>query len=177
MFKYGDIIEYIDGTYDQNFNNAKRWSSENNATFSEIINMRKLKDNKLYRYFEIKEIILPEKPIEQLKIEKREEINHIRDAKEQGGFKYLGKTFDSDPISCIRIQGASQMAAQLPERTKPAIEWTCKDNSTIVLTVEELIGLSNALVAWSNECHQKATKLKEQVELAKTKEELDKIVW
>lgn len=119
----------------------------------------------------------PQKPLEELKAEKRAEINQERDKAEQGGFKYLGRTFDSDPISCIRIQGAAQMASQLPKSTEPAINWTCKDNSTIMLTVEELLGLSNALVAWSNECHQKATSLKEQIELAKSKEDLDKIVW
>ena len=114
---------------------------------------------------------------EKAKQDKRAEINKSRDEAEQGGFKYLGRTFDSDPISCIRIQGAAQMASQLPKSTEPAINWTCQDNSTIMLTVEELIGLSNALVAWSNECHQKATALKEQIELAETEEDLDKIVW
>lgn len=114
---------------------------------------------------------------EKAKQDKRAEINKARDAAEQGGFKYLGRTFDSDPISCIRIQGAAQMASQLPKSTEPAINWTCQDNSTIMLTVEELIGLSNALVAWSNECHQKATQLKEKIDLAKTEEDLNKIVW
>ncbi|MBQ8436764.1 MAG: hypothetical protein IJX20_03845, partial [Alphaproteobacteria bacterium] len=32
--------------------------------------------------------------LEELKIIKREEVNRARDAKEQGGFEYLGKMFD-----------------------------------------------------------------------------------
>lgn len=34
-----------------------------------------------------------------------------------------------------------------------------------------------ALMEHSNSCHQKATELKEQVERAETKEELDNIRW
>ena len=147
-----------------------------------------LENNKFIRYSRIEETkddyklvngsyITITEAFEKEKESKRAEINQARDRAEQGGFKYLGRTFDSDPISCIRIQGAAQMASQLPKSTEPAINWTCQDNSTIMLTVEELIGLSNALVAWSNECHQKATKLKEQIELAETEEDLNKIVW
>lgn len=55
MFNYGDIIEYADATYDDNFNNAKRWCEANNATFNELIDRRVERDGILYRYFEIKE--------------------------------------------------------------------------------------------------------------------------
>lgn len=55
MFNYGDIIEYADATYDDNFNNAKRWCEANNATFNELIDRRVERDGVLYRYFEIKE--------------------------------------------------------------------------------------------------------------------------
>lgn len=41
MFEYGQIIEYIDGTYDENFNAAYAWCNENNATFDELIDNRK----------------------------------------------------------------------------------------------------------------------------------------
>lgn len=55
MFNYNDIIEYADATYDDNFNNAKRWCEANNATFNELIDRRVERDGVLYRYFEIKE--------------------------------------------------------------------------------------------------------------------------
>lgn len=116
-----------------------------------------------------------EPTIEELKLIKRSEINAARDAAEQGGFEYMGKTFDSDPISCQRISTAAQAMAFAPEES--AIVWTCQDNTTISLNKTQLAGLVAALAQWSNTCHQKATALKAEIEKAQTKEELDKITW
>lgn len=117
----------------------------------------------------------PKKPLNEIKAEKRAEINTARDAAEQGGFEYLGKTFDSDQISAQRISMAAQAMALAPEGT--TITWTCQDNTTIDLTAQELVGLVVALAEWSNTCHQKATALKAQIDAAKTAEELEKITW
>ena len=69
-FNYNDIIEYIDCTYDENFEDAKHWCSENNAQLIELIERREEKEVeepdisdtsktnkviKLYRYFQIQE--------------------------------------------------------------------------------------------------------------------------
>lgn len=123
-------------------------------------------------------IELPKPSLEELKTEKRAEINAARDAAEQGGFEYMGKVFDSDIVSCIRIQGAAQsmQAAAMAEEV-PTITWTTKDNSTIELTAQELLGLSVALAEWSNTCHQKATALKAQIDAATSEEELENISW
>lgn len=125
-------------------------------------------------YFYLKENV-PSIPIDILKTNKRAEINQARDNAEQGGFEYLGKMFDSDQVSCQRISCAAQAMALAPEGS--TITWTCQDNSTIDLTASELVGLVVALAQWSNTCHQKATILKEQIELAETEEELEKIQW
>lgn len=117
----------------------------------------------------------PKKPLEELKTEKRAEINQARDAAEQGGFEYLGKTFDSDQISAQRISMAAQAMALAPEGT--TITWTCQDNTTIDLTAQELVGLVVALATWSNACHEKATALKAKIEAAQTAEELELITW
>lgn len=117
----------------------------------------------------------PEPTLDELKLLKRAEINSARDRTEQGGFEYLGKVFDSDMISCQRISTAAQAMAFAPEET--AIVWTCQDNTTISLNKTQLAGLVAALAMHSNECHQKATALKAEVEKAKTKEELEKITW
>ena len=120
----------------------------------------------------------PKPSLDKLKLAKRAEINAARDAAEQGGFEYMGKVFDSDIVSCIRIQGAAQamQAAAMVEEV-PTIKWTTKDNSTVELTAQELLGLSVALAEWSNTCHQKATALKAQIESCQTVEELDDIKW
>ena len=120
----------------------------------------------------------PKRPLEELKLEKRAEINAARDASEQGGFEYMGKMFDSDIVSCIRIQGAAQsMQAAIMAQEVQKITWTCQDNTTIELTAQELLGLSVALAEWSNQCHIKATSLKEQIENATSEEELEQIKW
>lgn len=117
----------------------------------------------------------PQKPLEEIKAEKRAEINTARDAAEQGGFEYLGKSFDSDQVSAQRISMATQAMALSPEGT--TITWTCQDNTTIDLTAQDLVGLVVALATWSNTCHQKATELKVQIEACESAEELDKIQW
>lgn len=119
-----------------------------------------------------------EPTIEELKLIKRSEINAARDAAEQGGFEYMGKTFDSDPISCQRISCAAQAMQTLSLSTEvPSITWTCKDNSTVDLSPSDLVGLVVALAEHSNKCHQKATELKARVDACETKEELDLIIW
>ena len=117
----------------------------------------------------------PEPTIDELKVLKRAEINQARDNAEQGGFEYMGKVFDSDQVSCIRISTAAQ-AMQYADDTA-TITWTTQDNSTIDLNKSQLMGLVVALAQWSNVCHQKATSLKAQIDACASKEELDKIVW
>lgn len=116
-----------------------------------------------------------EHTLNELKEAKRAEINQARDKAEQGGFEYMGKVFDSDPISCQRISMAAQAIALAPEGA--TITWTCQDNTTIDLAAKDLARLVVAFANWSNTCHQKAATIKAQIEAAKTAEELEKITW
>ena len=116
-----------------------------------------------------------EVPLDELKQAKRDEINKARDNAEQGGFEYLGKMFDSDPVSCQRISCAAQTFAMADDTA--TIVWTCQDNTTIELNKPQVMGLIVALTMWSNTCHQKASKLKELVSVATTKEEVEVINW
>lgn len=120
----------------------------------------------------------PIEPLEQVKQKKKDEINVKRNETEQNGFEYMGKVFDSDQISCLRMTCAAQAMALMPvAEPEPTITWTCKDNSTIDLTVSEMQGLVSSLAAWSNSCHEKATNLKKQIDDAKTNEEVEAIKW
>ena len=119
-----------------------------------------------------------EVPLDELKQAKCEEINEARDNAEQGGFEYLGKVFDSDPVSCQRIALASQTALISKQASQEfSVEWTCQDNSKILLSADDTIGLSVALTQWSNICHVKASELKALVDQATTQEEVDVINW
>lgn len=68
---YNDIIEYIDDTYDENFEEAKHWCRDNGAELVELIerriykeveeeiedeegNKQTVKVKKLFRYFQIR---------------------------------------------------------------------------------------------------------------------------
>ena len=120
----------------------------------------------------------PQKPLDELKALKREEINQARDNAEQGGFEYMGKIFDSDQVSCQRISCAAQAMSVLTMSAEtPTITWTCQDNTTIDLSASELMGLVVALAQHSNECHQKATELKAKIDACESQEELDAISW
>lgn len=132
-------------------------------------------DENIIRQYQLVE--LPKPSLEELKIIKRAEINAARDEAEQGGFSYMGKMFDSDQVSCLRMTAAAQAMSLLPASDDSTITWTCQDNSTIDLTAQELVGLVVALATWSNTCHEKATALKAQIDAAKTAEELEKITW
>lgn len=46
---YNDVIEYIDGTFDENFEAAKKWAEEHGTTFEEDLSKRELPK----RYFVI----------------------------------------------------------------------------------------------------------------------------
>lgn len=123
-------------------------------------------------------IKLPSPSLDELKLAKRAEINQARDAAEQSGFEYMGKIFDSDQVSCIRISSAAQaMSMVAMSEETPTITWTCQDNSTIDLNPQELMGLVVALAQWSNTCHQKATALKAQIDACDSKEALAEIKW
>ena len=79
MFNYGQIIEYIDGTYDENFDNAYQWCKDNNATFDELIEKRN--DDK--RYFQINEIKYEEVVVENKPLTIEEQNEAIRQTREE----------------------------------------------------------------------------------------------
>lgn len=117
-------------------------------------------------------------PLEELREAKRKEINTARDNAEQGGFEYLGKMFDSDPVSCQRIALASQTAMMAKTAGQEFnVIWTCQDNSTIELNADAMISVSVALTEWSNTCHTKASALKERLAQATNEDEIKNISW
>ena len=159
MFNIGDKLTK------ENYTQGAIWCNENKATIELIEG-------------EYVIVAIPELTLDELKQAKREEINKARDNAEQGGFEYLGKMFDSDPVSCQRIALASQTALISKQASQEfSVVWTCQDNSKITLSADETIGMSLALTSWSNSCHVKASELKTLVDKAETKEELDAISW
>ncbi len=98
---------------------------------------------------------------------KRAAINAERNRREQLGFSYLAKTFDSDQVSVIRINAAVNTAvAAILNSSTFTVTWTCADNSTIELSAQQFLGLAVALAAYSDGLHQTARTLKAAVDAA-----------
>lgn len=166
MLKYAKII---------NEQNQCEVGLGTNTDFYQSIGMQEMEVEQAYDGSWYLLGFAPERPLEELKVLKRKEINQARDKAEQSGFEYLGKIFDSDSISCLRISCAAQAISLAPKDT--TISWTCQDNSIIDLNAEQLSGLIAALAAHSNWCHQKANELKNLIMQAGTADELSLINW
>lgn len=105
---------------------------------------------------------------------KRDAINTKKNAVEQGGFPYLGKIVDSDPISCQRISVAGAAASIALQAGQPFdLEWSCQDNSTLPLDAMGTLGLVQALAVWGLTCHQVAQAHKQAVEALATVAEVE----
>lgn len=90
-FYYDQIIEYIDGTFDENFEAAKKWAEVNNARFVEIA-----PKSETIRQFQIIELTYAE------------QVEEVRKTREQ-----LYKEY-KDPITC-QIQSLRDEDVITPE--------------------------------------------------------------
>ena len=114
--------------------------------------------------------------MEERKTAIRTGINVERDCKEQGGFAYQGKVFDSDPTSVIRINAAVNTAvAAILANTEFAVDWTAADNTIMELDAQGFLALSAALAQHSNTQHVRARALKEQLDLAETSAAVEEV--
>lgn len=108
----------------------------------------------------------PLPPVESVAASTWTAVKVVRDAAEQSGCPYMGKTLDSDSTSVQRISIAVQAAqGALAAGIKGfVLDWTMQDNSVVAMTAEQVIGMSAALAAYSNELHERARVLREQIE-------------
>ena len=107
-----------------------------------------------------------------------ERINLSRNAAERRGFEAFGRLFDSDDKSVQRISLAAQAASIAKQLGNTiAIEWTCADNSVVLLNEDQLLSLPMILAQSGDALHQKARGLKAQIMQTKTLEEINSITW
>lgn len=116
--------------------------------------------------------------LEEAKSFVKNQINTARNIAERSGFVAYGKLFDSDDKAIQRILGAAQAAVIAKQLGKPlSIEWTCADNTTLIMDADMLIELPVILAQTADYLHQKARALKKQIESAESIEEMESIVW
>jgi len=124
-------------------------------------------DESFYTNQEIEDapyLIVSEKDINVVREMLRVRVKKLRDQKETEGFGYMGKVFDSDERSVLRItQAALTAMAAGPTFT---IDWTAADNSIVTLDQAAMIGMPAALAVYANQLHQSAKAHKAAIDAA-----------
>lgn len=112
-------------------------------------------------------------PLNELKASKIAELKAIRDAKEVDDIQVNGYLYDYDEKARERINAAI-IALDL---TGGTITWTLADNTDTEVSANDLRYVIAMVAQRSNELHVKYRNLKERVESATTKEQVEAIVW
>jgi hypothetical protein len=112
--------------------------------------------------------------LDQIKADQWAQIKRGRNTSEVSGFVWDGLAFQSSSGSQTRIMGAAQLAYNDPTLT---VTWTLTDNTQRTFTAAEIISVSRALGEHLNNVHVKSQLLREQIDAATTKEEVQAIVW
>lgn len=114
-----------------------------------------------------------EKEFNELKTAKLAEFKFKRDTIEIEPIEYNGQFYDYDEKARDRINAAI-IALDL---AGGSLSWTTADQKEAIVTANDLRGIIANVALRSNALHVKYRELKELVEKATTKEELEKITW
>ena len=121
---------------------------------------------------------VPERTLEQVKLDQRQQINSRRDTLEQSGFPYLGKNIDSNPVSVQRITVSVQAAQAAIAAGQPfSVNWTCQNNEVLTLDAAQMLGMPAALAIYANTIHQHARDKKALIDAATTVAEVEAVTW
>lgn len=128
-------------------------------------------------YYEVMET-LPDSPYPPPTLIERQawklaELKSIRDAKEVEDIQVNGRLFDYDEKARERINAAI-IALDV---TGGTIMWTLADNTDTEVSANDLRFVIAMVAQRSNVLHVKYRNLKERVENATTKEQVEAIVW
>lgn len=115
----------------------------------------------------------PAESVEDLRERKLAAVSTERDRREESGFPYRGKQFDSTPRSVQRITAAALAAqASLAAGQSYSVEWICADNSPLPLDAAGVIGMPVALALHAAALHDHALALKAAVAAAASEADL-----
>lgn len=98
-----------------------------------------------------------------------------RDAEEVKPIEYQGKLYDYDEKARDRINAA--IIALEAQGEKANIAWTLADNTSVIVSADDLRMVIANVAIRSNQLHVKYRTLKEQVLACKSLKELEEIVW
>ena len=123
-------------------------------------------------YYEVVEIVVS---LEDVRMNKINELKGIRDAKEVEPLQTSKGLFDYDDKSRDRLAIARQ--ALMDNEGMESILWTTADNQRVPLNVADFAEINSMAAYRSNSLHIKYNELKVEVNEAQTKEEIEGIVW
>ena len=118
---------------------------------------------------------MAQESLEDLKVRKWGQIKEARNDAEYGGFTLAEMTFDSDPISQSKIQGAVQLALLAPDTF--TIDWTLKDNTVLTITKPVLLAVGIALGQHVQQVYGRGRELRTQIDSATTQGQIEAITW
>lgn len=151
---------YKDNYSAEEYAQAAEWCNNNGCMIQEFDD-----------YYEVVE--LPKPDLSEYKEMKILELKGIRDQKEVEDILVNNNLFDYDEKARERISAAI-IALDLTQGT---ITWTLADNTNVEVTSSDLKYVVAMVAQRSNALHVKYRELKEQVESAQTKEEVESVTW
>lgn len=141
------------------YTQAAEWCNSNNAMIEDKGN-----------YYEVVAIVVT---LEEAKANKLAELKMLRDSKEVEDIQVNGYLYDYDEKARERINAAI-IALDL---TGGTITWTLADNTDKEVSANDLRYVIAMVAQRSNVLHIKYRNLKERVESATTKEQVEAISW
>lgn len=143
-----------------------------------IINIEITEDvyNNIEKYIYSGGVIIPnpEYPTIELNNKKEEKIaenDRLRDEKLLEGVTYNNVLFDSDTDQKTNLLATYQMLSD-----EDTITWYGKDNKALLCTKQDLLAIGNLIIQLHSYCWNMNAYIKEQIENAKSIDELDNIV-
>ncbi len=112
--------------------------------------------------------------LDEIKKAKWESIKSSRDIADSTPFNYIGNIFDANSTSKLSILNSAQIAFLDPSYS---VTWILADNSTTVLSAQNLLDLNKLINARTQANRNKAQSIREQLNTATTKKEVDSINW
>ncbi len=114
--------------------------------------------------------------LEGVRAKKILEFKARRDAEEVENIDYNGHPYDYDQKSRERIHIARQ-ALQDSGKPDASVVWTTADNNRMTLMVTDFAAINSLAARRSNALHVKYNVLKERVNAATSKSDVEKIKW
>lgn len=117
---------------------------------------------------------LIDKPLENIKEVKNLQIDEKKQEVISQGFRHQDKVYQCETYDQTLILGKVTQAQLNPSES---ISWIAKDNTITTFNPQEFVAFATALALFIEQVTFKARSLKDKVVNAKTKEEVEAVVW